>query len=734
MTDMTIPSAAIRFRRDLTIALQLGMVAAANILGFYLRFDGVPPAWALTSCAQMLPWLIVIRALTFVRFRLYDGMWRYTSLYDLRAIAGAVATSSVLFYAVVKSPLGPVYPRSVFVSDALLLVLMLSATRLARRIYAELSAGGHGKRVLVYGAGDAGELIVRDMKTNRACGYEPIGFVDDDRAKVGRRIHGVLVLGTRQELPAIIAKHRPAQVLIAMPSADPASIRPVVRALEPFKLSIKTLPKLHDVIGGKIQVNDIRSLSVEDLLARPPVGLDPVPVRHLIRGRRVMVTGAGGSIGSELCRQIVKLNPASLVMFERYENSLHAVRLELEDGKPACGLHPVVGDVGDTACVGAALQLYQPEIVFHAAAHKHVPLMEESPCEAIKNNVRGTRLLAQAAEFYGVDRFIFISTDKAVNPTSVMGASKRLAEMAIQTQAMGSGTSFAIVRFGNVLGSNGSVVPRFLEQIRKGGPVTVTHPDMRRFFMLIPEAVQLVLHSASQAESGGTYVLEMGDQVKLVDMARDLIRLAGFVPDGEIAITFTGLRPGEKLYEELVGINEVAGPSRIEKIHRVTSRTPPDPEFFKSLENIERQAAEGDVKAVRTSLKTLIPEYCNPAEVEEVQTPVQVEEAAEVDATEQHEVAHSEGDELYQFCPSCISARVHRSHARTIVERMRRNMGPERLFRCDACGWRGWLMPLVSIESGLADQAPAPNLAEVDEAVSRSLPAARPTFLPRNLQ
>jgi hypothetical protein len=257
---------------------------------------------------------------------------------------------------------------------------------------------------------------------------------------------------------------------------------------------------------------------------------------------------------------------------------------------------------------------------------------------------------------------------------------------------------------------------------------------MRRFFMLIPEAVQLVLHSASQAESGGTYVLEMGDQVNLVDMARDLIRLAGFVPDEEIAITFTGLRPGEKLYEELVGINEVAGPSRIEKIHRVTSRTPPNPDFFKQLEHIERQAAEGDVKAVRTSLKTLIPEYCNPAEVQEVQEPVPADEAAAIDANEQQELAHGEGDELYQFCPSCISARVHRSHARNLVERMRRNMGPERLFRCDACSWRGWLMPLVSIESGLADHAPAPNLADVDEAVSRSMPVVRRTFLPRNLQ
>jgi FlaA1/EpsC-like NDP-sugar epimerase len=408
--------------------------------------------------------------------------------------------------------------------------------------------------------------------------------------------------------------------------------------------------------------------------------------------------------------------------------------MELEDQHGANGVHAVIADVTDASRIDDVMRAFHPEIIFHAAAHKHVPLMEENPCEAIKNNVRGTRLLAQAAEFFGVDRFIFISTDKAVNPTSVMGASKRLAEMAVQTQAMGSGTSFAIVRFGNVLGSNGSVVPRFLEQIRSGGPVTVTHPEMRRFFMLIPEAVQLVLHSAAQAESGGTYVLEMGEQVKLVDMARDLIRLAGFVPDEEIPIAFVGLRPGEKLYEELVGINEIAGPSRIEKIHRVTSRTPPDPDFFMSLEQLERQAADGDVQGVRASLKTLIPEYCNPAEVQALQTSEEAAAPVEIDAAEQHELSQGEGDDLYQYCPSCISARVHRSHARNIVERMRRGMSPERLFRCDACGWRGWLMPLVSIESGLADRAPAPNLAEVDEAVSRSLPAARPTFLPRNLQ
>jgi FlaA1/EpsC-like NDP-sugar epimerase len=567
---------------------------------------------------------------------------------------------------------------------------------------------------------------VRNMKRNPEYGYQPIGFIDDDRAKVGRRIHGVRVLGTREDLADILKDQRVDEVLVAIPGADPANIRSIVRSLEPFKIPIKTLPNLREMIDGNVQLAEIRSLAVEDLLARPPVGLDRAPVKALIQGKRVMVTGAGGSIGSELCRQILHLGPASLVMFERYENSLHAIRMELEDKYRASRLHCVIGDVADTTCTSAALQKYQPEIVFHAAAHKHVPLMEENPCEAIKNNVRGTRRLAQAAEFYGVDRFIFISTDKAVNPTSVMGASKRLAELTLQTQAVCSGTTFSIVRFGNVLGSNGSVVPRFVEQIRKGGPVTITHPDMQRFFMLIPEAVQLVLHAAAQAESGATYVLEMGEQVKLVDMARDLIRLSGFVPEEEIPITFIGLRPGEKLYEELVGINETAGPSAVEKVMRVTSLTPPDPEFFTRLEGIERQATEGNVDAVLNSLKELIPEYCNPALSEAVSAvtpapePVRISRAAKEDS-------------VYQFCPECKTARVRRSRGRSLLERFKREFTSERLFRCDECGWRGWLAPLVFADGDPIEQVEGPDFKSLDRAVETTQGQARPTFSPRQL-
>jgi FlaA1/EpsC-like NDP-sugar epimerase len=703
--------------------LQLVLVIASNGIAFLLRFDGVPPPPLESAFVAALPLLLVSRGLMFIPFRLYRGVWRYTSVHDLTMVVGGIVTSTLLFALLLQTPLGPeVYPRSIFVIDSVLLVLMLGGVRLTRRVHAEFPRTGGTKRVLIYGAGDAGELIVRDMKNNSWYSYQPIGFVDDDPWKVGRYIHGLCVLGTRDDLQRIFTQYKPHEVLLAMPRADAVAVRSIVKALERFHVPIKTLPNLRDLIDGKIELAQIRDLAVEDLLARAPVGLDRGPVRSLIKGRRVMVTGAGGSIGSELCRQIVKLQPASLVMFERYENSLHAVRLELEDQKHACQIHPVIGDVGDAHRIGRVLETYRPEIVFHAAAHKHVPLMEENPCEAIKNNVRGTRVLAQAAELYGVDRFIFISTDKAVNPTSVMGASKRIAELTVQLQAVGSGTSFAVVRFGNVLGSNGSVVPRFLDQIKKGGPVTITHPEMRRFFMLIPEAVQLVLHAAAQAHGGATYVLEMGEQVKLVDMALDLIRLSGYRPE-EIPIEFIGLRPGEKLFEELVGINEVAGPSAIEKIQRVTSRKPPTPDLLLHIEALEDDATEGDVEAVLARMRQIVPEY---AVFSSEIPPAPAEASAKRELTDGFE-----GDMLFQHCPQCHTARLHRSKSRTIYERVMRHRTAQRLFKCDACGWRGWLLPLVSVPSDHIDAA-APDLHLLD----RDMPAAgshRRSFSPRDL-
>jgi FlaA1/EpsC-like NDP-sugar epimerase len=597
-------------RRGLVIAAQLGLVVAANRIAFALRFDAEEPAWALAACAQMLPWLIAIRGLTFAPFGLYKGLWRYTSVYDLKAILGAVVVSSGLFAVVASSPLGPnVYPRSIFIIDAVLLMMTLAGVRVSHRLYTEFSMRSHGKRLLIVGAGDAGAMILRDMLAKPEYAYRPIGFIDDDPAKAGRCIHGIRVLGPRADVERILAVHQPDEVLIAIPSAEPGLIRAIVRALEPHKVPIKTLPRLRDIIADKVDLQQIRTLQFDDLLARPPVGLDPAPIRRLIAGRRVLVTGAGGSIGGELCRQIAAMAPASLVMVDRYENGLHAIRLELQDTCPSSALHGVVGDITDGPRVNDIFALYRPEIVFHAAAHKHVPLMEESPCEAIKNNVTGSRFLAATASRHGVERFIMISTDKAVNPISVMGASKRLAELVVRAQAADSATTFTVVRFGNVLGSNGSVVPRFLEQIRRGGPVTVTDPEVQRFFMLISEAVQLVLHAASQAHDGATYVLEMGEQIKLVDLARQLIRLSGFVPEEDIPIRFVGLRPGEKLREELVGDGETVDRSRVDKILRVTERACPSAEVLAGIRAIERCAARSDAAGVAGLLVSLLPAY-----------------------------------------------------------------------------------------------------------------------------
>jgi FlaA1/EpsC-like NDP-sugar epimerase/lipopolysaccharide/colanic/teichoic acid biosynthesis glycosyltransferase len=726
MEAAPIGRGVLKYRRPIIITIHLALVVVSYYAAWNLRFDGNVPAREVRLFLMFLPWLLGIRAVLFSIFRLYQGLWRYTSVSDVTNVIAAVSLGSILFVFVVRVLYGELaHPRSVFFIDAMLLIGLTVGVRLARRIYHELATGGPGARVIVFGAGDTGESIVRELKKNNE--YRVVALADDDVEKHGRRIHGVQVLGGRSELRRMIAELKPTEILIAMDTNDSTVTRDIVRIVEYFDLRLTTVPSLSGTLHRRIDLADVRSLRPEDLLSRPALNLDLRPLSRMLQARRVMVTGAGGSIGSELCRQIVRLRPASLVMFERYENSLHAIRLELEDLKLSCPVHPVIGDVADVACVGAVLKQYEPEIIFHAAAHKHVPLMEENPCEAIKNNVRGTRLLAEAAELHGVDRFILVSTDKAVNPSSVMGASKRLAELAVQMQAVGSGTSFAIVRFGNVLGSNGSVVPRFLEQIRKGGPVTITHPEMRRFFMLIPEAVQLVLHAAAQADSGATYVLEMGEQVKVLDMARDLIRLAGLVPDEDIPIEFVGLRPGEKLYEELAGLNEDVGPSKVEKILRVTSRNLPSLDLLTSLEAIEEEAAKGNVEAVMAGLKSLIPEYSSP-EMAGAATARPADTSASVHPAP---LATFSSDILH--CPHCKDGRIRRSHARSIAERVKRGLTEERLFRCEQCGWRGWMVPLVFAGFRPVAEVPPPDLSRLDEVVASNPGPPRPSFSPRNL-
>lgn len=599
----------VAYRRTIVVVFELILVVLSNYLAFLLRFDGNIPLVYLSSFTQAIPFVLGIRALMFIPFRLYEGLWRYTSVWDLRNIAAAVASSTAVVSLVVFFILDLPYPRSIFLIDALVLLFFMSGIRLARRIYRELGNAHREKGVLIYGAGDAGEMVARDMKNNPFYKMDPIGFIDDDAEKVGHRIHGVPVLGTRQQLREIMGHTKVHEVLIAMPRASAKDLRDVLKALEPFKIPITTLPNLRDLLDGKVNVGQIRSLALEDLLQRAPIGLDTGPVREIIEGRRILVTGAGGSIGSELCRQVLRMHPEMLIMIERHEHSIYLIQKDLQNGT-GCKLLPTVIDVTDRRAIKAALLEYRPHIVFHAAAHKHVPLMEMNPCEAIKNNVSGTRIMAEEAKLAGVERFILISTDKAVDPASVMGASKRIAEFLTQSMADSGRTCFNAVRFGNVLGSNGSVVQLFLEQIKAGGPVTVTHPEMRRYFMLIPEAVQLVLHAATLGDSGAVYVLDMGDEFRVLDLARNLIRLSGYVPDEEILIRFVGLRPGEKLSEVLVGTDEIMEPASVEKILKVRPRRMLD---HKTLANhvsqLEAVAISGHTDEVIRLLCEIIPTF-----------------------------------------------------------------------------------------------------------------------------
>lgn len=601
----------LRFRLLCIVTIDVGLIGLANYLAFWLRFDGSIPDWAMGLFVQMLPFLMGIRLLTFFFFRLYQGVWRHTGIWDLKYIIASSIFGTGVFYLTVRLAIGLTgYPQSVYILDTVLLIVFLGGARLSRRQVHEFGRSNRETRVVIYGAGNVGEGLVRALKQSSAHNYEPVGFIDDDPAKLGKRIHGVQVLGDRRSISRIMADIAPHVVLLATPTAKPNVMRDLVKLFEPYKVRIQLVPNLKSLLDGHVEITQIRNLAIEDLLERTPVGLDVTPIRRLIKGKAIMITGAGGSIGSELCRQIAALEPRLLVLFERYENSLFAIQNEL--GDRACGvpLFPVVGDVGDEIHVERVLQTFKPAIIFHAAAHKHVPLMEASTCEAVKNNVRGTRIVAQAAARCRVEQFIMISSDKAVNPSSTMGVTKRVAERIVQSLEERGQTRFTTVRFGNVLGSNGSVVPRFLDQIKAGGPVTVTHPEIRRYFMMIPEAVQLVLHAAVMGEDGAIYVLDMGEQIKIVDLARNLIRLAGLIPDEDITISYVGLRPGEKLYEELVGQEEIVEPSKLENIMKVSSNhlwtryT-----FWPRIAALEEAAARQEADRVIDLLRELIPTF-----------------------------------------------------------------------------------------------------------------------------
>ncbi len=571
-----------RHRRTTLIFLILDAVFfnCAYFGALLFRFNYIPFIY-LHSWLILAPGATVLALLSYRFFGLYRRLWQYASIGELYAILGGVTVGNllavVLSYLFIYPPIRiPLFPRSVFIVAWLLNFIFVGASRFYLRSASHLRAASpnvRGKRrlegdaevqrrVLIVGAGDAGAVVVRELQRHPSLGVNPVGFIDDDLNKTGLYLLDVPVLGARDDIPRIVDKENIDEVIIAMPSAPGSVIREIVGICNNTGVRLRTLPGVYELIDGKVRVDQIRDVQVEDLLGREPVQLDLNEIAGFIEGKVILVTGAGGSIGSELCRQIARFTPSRLILLDKSENNLFEIEQELRDWHADLDFPAELADVRDQGVVDQIFNRYRPQIIFHAAAYKHVPMMERFPQHAVSNNILGTYNVASAARTYGSEVFILVSTDKAVHPSSVMGASKRAAELIIQyldqqgRRDHKPATNYAAVRFGNVLGSSGSVLPTFKRQIAMGGPITVTHPEMIRYFMTIPEAVQLILQAGALARGGEIFVLDMGEPVKIVDLARDLIRLSGLVPDEDIEIKFIGIRPGEKLREELFTIQE----------------------------------------------------------------------------------------------------------------------------------------------------------------------------------
>jgi FlaA1/EpsC-like NDP-sugar epimerase len=588
------------------VALAVSWVFAFALL----RVMATPTeAWDL---AFALALAIPLQAAVSYLFGVYRGIWRYTSLPDVQRIVFAVLSGTAAFGTLhFLTDMRGIIGYREYILYPLILIAIMAGSRMAMRSFKEWSlygrSGEQGAPVVVLGAGDAAVGLLKEL--SRSNDWRVVGLLDDDAQKRGRLLHGVRVMGAIEDLPRLAARLKLRHAIVAMPSAPYKVRRHVVEVCRRAKVSVLTVPSLDNIAGGKLAAPKIRKVAVEDLMKREPVTLDDAGLHELLTGKVVLVTGAGGSIGSELCRQIAAFQPSMLVLFEQSEYAIYRVDGELREAFPEMPLATVVGDIRNTVRVSQVMHQYSPSIVFHAAAYKHVPLMEElNSWEAVQNNVYGTYVVARAAIDYGVQKFVFVSTDKAVNPTNVMGATKRLAEMVCQALQSGSATRFEMVRFGNVLGSAGSVIPRFQEQIDKGGPVTVTHPEMVRYFMSIPEAAQLVLQAGCMGLGGEIFVMDMGEPVKIVDLARDMIRLSELSED-EVKIVYTGLRPGEKLFEELLADDEHTRPTPHPKLRVAKAREAQSREWLEELLGWvaqDRISADADV---RRDLKRWVPEF-----------------------------------------------------------------------------------------------------------------------------
>jgi FlaA1/EpsC-like NDP-sugar epimerase len=601
-------------RRLIVFLHDVAAAAVAWLAAFWLRFNLDIPPDHFENMVTRLPWAVATYALVFWALGLYRGLWRYASLPDLRRIVIAVGVAALAVPALLALlRLGDPLPRSVYLLTPLLVLFIMGGNRFAYRAWREgglapLVAKPQAAPVIVVGAGTVAASLLKELAAHPK--WRVVGLVDDDPGKKGAELQGVKVLGTIADLPRLGERMGVSQAVIAMPGATHGERKRAVDVCNRAGMAVMTVPALSDIVGGRVSVSMLRPIELDDLLGRDPVQLDDAQLAGFIGGRTVLVTGAGGSIGAELCRQIARWRPKNLVLYEVSEFALYRIEQEFRDRLPSLAVSAAIGDAKDEARVRAVMQAHRPQVVFHAAAYKHVPLMEdENAFQAVANNLLSTVAVARAAQAAGAEKFVLVSTDKAVNPANVMGASKRLAELACQALQPESGMQFVIVRFGNVIGSTGSVVPRFREQIARGGPVTVTHPDIERYFMSIPEAAQLILQAALMGRNGEIYVLDMGEPVKIVELARQMIRLSGYA-EGEIRVEFTGLRPGEKLYEEPLATTENALATPHPKLRVARTRRPDRPlpvqEVVQWLRSAEEHASP---EAVRERLRSWVPEY-----------------------------------------------------------------------------------------------------------------------------
>ena len=616
-----IKNLLMQYRRILIVVVQILLINFSYIFAYALRFDLEIPSDQVKIIFKTLPLLVLVRICFFYYYGLFKGWWQYVDMHDLFDIIKAISFSSFTFLVGMVFLFNlRAFPRSVFIIDWFLLIILTGGIRFALRLVRERSFSlpeKDLKNILIVGAGGAGETIVREMKKDSKLNMEPIGFIDDNPQKKGIKIQGVQVLGNRKDLPKILEKRKVDELIVAIHNVTEDDLKDILETCHYYKVKFKRIPAFRNLLDGSIDISQIREVKLEDLLFRDVVDFrkeeNAVSVKEEIAGKTVMVTGAGGSIGSELSRQIATLNSENLILLERDESKLHDIYGELSQNYPQPKITPLVRDILNRERLELVFKDFSPQIIYHAAAYKQVPEMEKNPLEAIENNIFGTRGVARLAIKYKAEKFIQVSTDKAVNPTSVMGATKRAVELYLSSMDQSGNTSFVTVRFGNVLGSVGSVIPLFKKQISDGGPITVTHPEIERYFMTIPEAVYLVILAGALGRGGDIFVLEMGKQVKVLDVATNLIKLSGLEPEKDIKIVYIGLRPGEKLSEELFspGIERIVATS-IEKINLINLKGNKRPEFIQIEKKIDQFAElipRGDKKQALQVLKAIVPEY-----------------------------------------------------------------------------------------------------------------------------